>query len=170
MQVHTRHTNSASWGQASILCWGIGASLYAIGFYSLLPYGVECGKPNRWVELGEWYGQSDAVNQKVGVTNNDKRTNCWCGTGQVSVAAAMPAIQYSPSMGLFQSFQGQHIFLSMNDTQSFTGSLLLRYHKKISSSCCYQLIARTDTEKTLMTRRDFVTCCILMKYVMLRVI
>ena len=34
----------------------------------------------------------------VGVTSNDKRTKCWCGTSEVGVAAATPAIRRSPPM------------------------------------------------------------------------
>ena len=34
----------------------------------------------------------------VGVASNDKRTKCWCGTSEVGVAAATPAIRRSPAM------------------------------------------------------------------------
>ena len=42
------------------------------------------------------------INQqvKVGVANNDKRAKCWCGTDEVGVATATPAIRHSPPMGI----------------------------------------------------------------------
>ena len=64
------------------------------------------GDPRRLVYMGGgWFPKlvwpkHNMINQqvKVGVANNDKRAKCWCGTGKVGVAAAIPAIQHSPPM------------------------------------------------------------------------